>query len=126
VAVASQDGKALDAHFGYARKLMVYDVTPRAHRLVRAMTFASMGDDDLPEGEKIAAKVAALVGCDVLYALAIGPAAAARVIQADVHPVKLGTPQPIAAVIAGLQAMMTLDPPAWLRRQLTTAEKELP
>ncbi len=117
VAVATDDGKALNAHFGFARRLMVYEVTARSHRLVQAITFVS-SDDDPQDGERIAAKVAALAGCHLVYVLAIGPRAAAKVIEADIFPIKLGAPEPIPSVLARVQAMLTDRPPAWLKRVL--------
>jgi nitrogen fixation protein NifX len=122
VAIASRDGKSLNAHFGFAEKLMVYDVTRTAHRLVQVVT-ASVSHD--PGCEKaghegaIAAKVAALAGCHLLFALAIGPAAAARVLRANMYPIKVAEPEPIGAVISRAQSMMSGTPPPWLRKVLT-------
>jgi nitrogen fixation protein NifX len=118
VAVASQDGKALNAHFGFARNLMVYDVTPRAHRLVKVLRFAAEGPGDGEDDNKITTKVRALAGCHVLCALAIGPPAAARVIQANIHPIRVGAAEPIETAIARLQRMMSIETPWWLQKLL--------
>jgi nitrogen fixation protein NifX len=118
VALASQDGKALNAHFGSARRLMVYDVTARAHGLVKVLRFVSDGPDDRQEEDKITPKLSALAGCHILCALAIGPPAAARVIQANIHPIRVGTAEPIETAIARVQAMMSVEPPSWLKRIL--------
>jgi nitrogen fixation protein NifX len=118
VALASQEGKALDAHFGFARRLMVYDVTARGHRLIKVLRFAAEGPDGAEDGDKIARKVEALAGCHIVCALAIGPPAAARVIQANIHPIRVGTPEPIEATIARVQNMMNVEPPWWLRKLL--------
>jgi nitrogen fixation protein NifX len=118
VALASQDGRALDAHFGFARKLMVYEVTPRSHRLVSVITFSAQSADDAEDEDKITPKVRALAGCHILLALAIGPPAAAKVIQANVHPVRIGVAESIEAAMARVRTMMTVEPPWWLRRIL--------
>jgi nitrogen fixation protein NifX len=115
VAVASQDGKALNAHFGYARKLMVYDVTLRGHRLVKVFTFVGGSE---AEDDKITPKVTALAGCHIVCVLAIGPPAAAAIIRANIHPIRVGEAEPIQAAIARVRTMMTVDPPGWLRRIL--------
>lgn len=120
VAIASQDGKALDAHFGFARRLMVYDVTRRAYRFVQAFSFAS---DESPEcdaerEDKVGPKLRALAGCQLLFALAIGPPAAAKVIGANIHPVKVAAPEPITSVLARVQAMMNGEPPQWMKKIL--------
>jgi nitrogen fixation protein NifX len=117
VALASQEGRALDAHFGFARRLMVYDVTPRGHRLVKVLRFAAEGPDDENE-DKIAPKVEALAGCHIVCAIAMGPPAAARVIEANIHPIRVGTPEPIESAIARVQNMMNVEPPWWLRKIL--------
>ena len=68
VAIASQDGKNLDAHFGYAKKLMVYDVTRRTHRLVQAFSFVA-DDQGAQEADTIGPKIVALAGCHLLFVL---------------------------------------------------------
>ncbi|MGD0679076.1 MAG: nitrogen fixation protein NifX [Polyangiaceae bacterium] len=125
IAIASRDGKGLNAHFGFAEKLMVYDVTREAHRLVQVVT--SVSDDSMcdkggVEGG-IAAKVTALAGCHLLFVLAIGPPAAARVIRANIHPIKVATPEPISAVIARAQGIMNGEPAPWLRKLLKDSER---
>jgi nitrogen fixation protein NifX len=121
IAIASQDGRNLDAHFGYARRLMVYEVTPNSHRLVQAI--ACLPEDAEAGGardgeDRIGPKVAALACCHLLFVLAIGPPAAARLIKAGIYPVKLDAPQRIEAVVAYAQSMMTGDSATWLRRIL--------
>jgi nitrogen fixation protein NifX len=127
VAIASRDGKALNAHFGFAEKLMVYDVTPRTHRLVQVVT--SVADDSRSrtaesEDDAIGPKVAALAGCDLLFVLAIGPPAAAKVIRANIHPIKVKDPEEIETVIARVQTMMNGEPPSWLRRALAESRAQ--
>ncbi len=118
IAIASQDGKGLNAHFGFARWLMVYDVTARGHRLAQILRFAPEVTDGGEEEDRIRPKIRALAGCHVLYVLAIGPPAAAKVIQANIHPIKVGAPEATEVVIARARAMMAVDPPRWLRRIL--------
>lgn len=122
VAIASRDGKGLNAHFGFAEKLMVYDVTRHAHRLVQVI--ASAADNSIPEKTEsedgIGPKIAALGGCHLLFVLAIGPRAAARVIRANIHPIKVADPEPVDAVILRVQTMMNGTPPPWLEKVLTT------
>ncbi|HXX66203.1 MAG TPA: nitrogen fixation protein NifX [Polyangiaceae bacterium] len=126
VAIASQSGRALDAHFGYARRLMVYDVTRRSHRLVQAIACAPEERDERAENEDtIAPKVAALAGCDVLFVLAIGPPAAAKVIGANIHPIKIGAPEGIDAVIERVQIMMSGEPPPWLQKILGESRRPM-
>jgi nitrogen fixation protein NifX len=105
VAIASQDGTRLDAHFGSAPRLLLYEVTRRSHRLVGVAAFSSDAPPpDATAGEdKIGTRIAALAGCDLVFALAIGPPAAARVLRANIHPFKVGSPEAIDLVIARVQ-----------------------
>lgn len=126
VAIASQDGKSLDAHFGYAQRLMVYEVTSRRRRFVQAI---SVDPSDSPEcaGEapdRIGPKVRALAGCDVVFALAIGPPAAAQIIRAGIHPIKAPEPEPIGAVLSRVQDMLNGERPVWLARLLKERDEK--
>jgi nitrogen fixation protein NifX len=54
---------------------------------------------------------------------AIGGPAAARVVHAKVHPVKLPADEPITAVIERVRGMLSSNPPPWLRRALRTGDE---
>lgn len=120
IAVATQDLKSLNAHFGSARRFAVYDVTPTEHRFIEAVSFGDVTNKSsthAKEGDdKIGPKVEALAGCHLLFVLAIGGPAAARVVSAHIHPVKLTKPETIESIISRVQTMMTGNPPPWLRK----------
>ena len=118
IAVATQDLKTLNAHFGSARRFAVYDVTPTEHRFIEAVGFGEVSNESgahATDGEdKIGPKVEALTGCHLLFVLAIGGPAAAKVVSAHIHPVKLAKPEPIDSIISRVQTMMAGNPPPWL------------
>jgi nitrogen fixation protein NifX len=120
VAIATQDLKRLNAHFGSAKRFAVYDVTPTDARFVEAVSFGEVSDETGSHGDdgpdRIGPKVAALAGCHLLFVLAIGGPAAAKVVGAHIHPVKLASPEPIDAILTRVQGMMTGNPPPWLRK----------
>ncbi len=120
IAVATRDGRALDAHFGSASRFVIYEVTPRDSRFVAVISFDVVSDESgahKTEGDdRIGPKVAALAGCHLLFVLAIGGPAAVKVVNARIHPVKLPAPEPVEAVIGKVQAMMSGNPPPWLRK----------
>lgn len=122
VAIATQDMKAMNAHFGSARKFAVYELTPHDHRFVAAMDFQSVseetGSHQSDGDDRIAAKVEALAGCNLLFVLAIGGPAAAKVVASRIHPVKLAAPESIQSIIAKVQALMTGNAPPWLRKAM--------
>ncbi|MGK3995697.1 nitrogen fixation protein NifX [Sorangium sp. So ce1024] len=125
VAIATQDLKSMNAHFNSARRFAVYEVSPHESRFIEAVGFDSVTDESgshKAEGDdRIASKVAALAGCNLLFVLAIGGPAAAKVVNARIHPVKLSEPEPIDQVIARVQGMMTSNPPPWLRKAMMAA-----
>ncbi len=120
IAIATQDMKSLNAHFGSARRFAVYDVTPTEHRFIEAVSFGDVSNESgahAKEGDdKIGPKVEALTGCHLLFVLAIGGPAAARVVSAHIHPVKLTKPETIESIIERVQTMMNGNPPPWLRK----------
>jgi nitrogen fixation protein NifX len=120
IAIATQDLKSLNAHFGSARRFAVYDVTPTEHRFMEAVSFGDVSNESgahAKDGDdKIGPKVEALTGCHLLFVLAIGGPAAARVVSAHIHPVKLTKPETIESIIARVQTMMNGNPPPWLRK----------
>ncbi|ACI51344.1 nitrogen fixation protein NifX [Gluconacetobacter diazotrophicus PA1 5] len=125
IAIATQDMKALNAHFGSARRFAVWDVTPDDAHFVEAVGFDDVSDESgahkVDVDDRIGPKVDALAGCNLLFVLAIGGPAAAKVVGAHIHPVKLPAPQSIASVIERVQTMMKGNPPPWLRKVMGAA-----
>ncbi|MFA5121524.1 nitrogen fixation protein NifX [Zavarzinia sp.] len=127
IAIATQDMKALNAHFGSAKKFAVYDVTPDEARFVEAVEFGTVSDESgkhKTEGDdKIGPKVDALRGCNLLFCLAIGGPSAVKVVNARIHPVKLSGPEPIEQIITKVQTMMVGNPPPWLRKVMMAKQE---
>ena len=121
IAIATDDMETLNAHFGSARKFAVYDVTRSGARFVAAHEFETVtkgaGKHDDQE-DRIAPKIAALEGCALVFALAIGGPSAARVVKIGVHPIKRKEPEPIAAVLDQVRVMLNGTPPPFLRKVL--------
>jgi nitrogen fixation protein NifX len=120
IAIATQDLKTLNAHFGSAKRFAVYDVTPTDHRFIEAVSFGDVssesGAHQKDGDDKIGPKVEALADCHLLFVLAIGGPAAAKVVSAHIHPIKLAKPEPIDDIISRVQTMMAGNPPPWLRK----------
>ena len=72
--------------------------------------------------DKIGPKVAAIAGCNLLFVLAIGGPAAAKVVGARIHPVKLSAPEPIEDILRKVQTMMSGNPPPWLRKAMGSTQ----
>lgn len=117
VAFATQDLERVDAHFGWAKWLSIYEIDRNGHHLVENVSFQGDLEEDGNE-DKLAPKLAALMDCAIVYVAAIGGSAAARIIAHKIHPVKVPQPEPIAEILARLQQVLEGTPPPWLRKAL--------
>ncbi len=115
VAFATQDGRRIDAHFGWARNLAIYDLTPEDWSLDRTVAFSGELNEDGDE-DKLAPKLEALQGVSILVVAAIGGSGAARVVAQNIHPMKVAEPEPIEEMLGKLQTVLQGTPPPWLRK----------
>jgi nitrogen fixation protein NifX len=122
IAIASRDGRSLNAHFGSAEKFVVYEVTPHDHALVETIEITNVSDESgehrAESEDKNARKIAALAGCNIVFVLAIGGPVATKVIHAGIHPIKIAEPEPVDSVLSKVKTLLTTDPPPWLRKVL--------
>lgn len=117
VAFATQDMKHVDAHFGWARHIVIHDVSPEGHNFLQSIQF----DGDLKEDgneDKLAPKLEAIKNCAILYVAAIGGSGAARVVASNIHPIKVNQPELIEELLDKLQDVLKGTPPPWLRKVL--------
>jgi nitrogen fixation protein NifX len=122
VAFATQDLKRVDAHFGWAKNIAIYDVSPEGHRFVEAIQF----DGDLKEDgneDKLAPKIEAIKDCTILYVAAIGGSGAARVVANNIHPMKVAQPEAIDDLCVKLEDVLKGSPPPWLRKVLAKGQE---
>ena len=104
VAFATEDLKRVDAHFGWAKNIAVYDVTPDTICFVTTYKFAGDLQEDGTE-DKLATKLDAIEDC-------------ARAVARKVHPIKVAEPEPIDGLLLRLQTVLRGTPPPWLRKAL--------
>ena len=117
VAFATQDLKRVDAHFGWAKNIAIYELSPTGHQFIKAVQF----DGDLQEDgneDKLAPKIEVIKDCALLYVAAIGGSAAARVVANKIHPVKVNGPDDIVETLGKLKDVLNGTPPPWLRKAL--------
>ena len=122
LAIASASGRALDAHFGSAKKFVVYEVSGSESRFIEVIDFGDASDESgahsAAADDRISAKIGSLAGCQLLLVLAIGGPVAAKVVKAGIHPIKVATAEPISSVLDKVQSMIAGNPPPWLRKLL--------
>jgi len=117
IAFATQDKERVDAHFGWAKSIVVYDVSPEGHRFIESFDFGDKLEEDGDE-DKLAPKLDAIKDVAILYVAAIGGSGAARVVAMKIHPIKVPQPESIAEILEKLQAVLKGTPPPWLRKAL--------
>ncbi len=117
VAFATQDLTLVNAHFGWARNILIYELSESECRQVQHVRFEGALEEDGNE-DKLSPKIEAIRDCALLYVAAIGGSAAARVIAHKIHPVKVVETETIAQVLEKLQQVLRQTPPPWLRKAL--------
>ena len=115
VAFATQDLETVDAHFGWAKNIAIYDLDPSSFRLSGVVSFESNLAEDGNE-DKLVPKIEALKGCSILYVAAIGGSGAARVVAQKIHPIKVEKPETIADLLERLRVLLNGTPPPWMRK----------
>ncbi len=120
VAVASNSGSALDGHFGSCLRYLVYQVSSEEVRLVdiRSAIEADYAED------KNGFRVGLIKDCQVLYVVSVGGPAAAKIIRADIYPMKKIEGGEAADVVSELKAVMAGTPPPWLAKVLGVANAD--
>ncbi len=117
VAFATQDLKRVDAHFGWAKNIVVYELDEEGSKLLETFEFAGDLQEDGNE-DKLAPKLDAIKDCAILYVAAIGGSGAARVVAANIHPMKVNQPEEISVLLDKLKEVLNGVPPPWLRKAL--------
>jgi nitrogen fixation protein NifX len=119
VACASNGGEALDGHFGSARRFLIYQVSAEAVRLIDARP-----TDDAEAEDKNAYRAGLIRDCQVLYVASIGGPAAAKVVKADIHPIKDAAGGSARDRMAALQRILADKPPPWLAKVMGQRPEE--
>ena len=114
VAFATSDGNTVDQHFGWCDRFDVYDISATGAVVVESRNPAPAYDS----GARIETRLAVVRDCAILHIANIGGAAAARVVNSRIHPLKVAEGTPISDLTARLSAVLGGNPPPWLRKVL--------
>ena len=123
IAFATQDLKRVDAHFGWAKNIAIYELTCEGYAFLEAIQF----DGDLKEDgneDKLAPKLSAIKDCAILYVAAIGGSGAARVVASGIHPMKVPEPEVIDTLLEKLRVVLAGNPPPWLRKVMNKGQEK--
>jgi len=122
VAFATKNLDKVDAHFGCARHIAVWEVSAEAARELQVFSFPEADEDG--DHDKLGPRVDALEGCTVVFVAAIGAAAKSLAVSRGVLPVRVAE-EPIAEAAKKLCRVLAGTPPPWLRNALARGEKRL-
>jgi nitrogen fixation protein NifX len=111
VAMSSNNGENLDGHFGSCERFLIYQVSPAELRLI---ALRSTLEADAAEDRNVS-RSTLINDCQLVYAQSIGGPAAAKVVRAGVHPIKMPQGGAARATLAQLQESLK-SPPPWLAR----------
>lgn len=115
VAFTSTTGEMIDEHFGMAKQFHIWDITPEGASFVETIVIGAHGDD---EEDKIAARANALKECAIVYTMAIGGPAAAKLVALKIHPMKTNAPVSLQETVGRLRDVLKGNPPPWLRKAM--------
>ena len=113
VAVASNRGENLDGHFGSCERFLIYQVSSDDMRLLDARPALEADHAE----DRNAARAQLIADCQVVYLASIGGPAAAKVVRAGVHPVRIPKAGPARETLARLQEALR-SPPPWLAKAM--------
>ena len=111
VACATDTGELIDGHFGACKAFLIYDLRPEA---VEFVTARSTVDADEAE-DRNKARAALISDCQIACFQSIGGPAAAKVVRAGTHPLKVAPNTRVDDMLAKLQQALT-NPPPWLAK----------
>ncbi|ACK70541.1 nitrogen fixation protein NifX [Gloeothece citriformis PCC 7424] len=123
VAFTTSDNVHVNAHFGWAKKIDLYEVNDQGYNFIETLHFSGDLKEDGNE-DKLVPKIEALTGCIIIYVSAIGGSAAARLIRKKITPIKANSEQDkITDILTNLVKQLKGNPPPWLRKALQKENK---
>ncbi len=115
VAFTSTTGEMIDQHFGMTESFRIWEIGPDQARFVETVKVGKTDDD---EEDRIAARVALLSDCSIVYTMQIGGPAAAKVVAHKIHPMKTGRETSVTEIVEKLQEVLRGNPPPWLKKAM--------
>ena len=119
VAVASNSGSLLNGHFGSCIRFLVYQLSRNDYRLVdiRSTIEADSSDD------RNLFRTNLIKDCQVLFVQSIGGPAAAKVVRADIYPIKVPDVIDVVDKLKEFQQVFEAPPP-WMAKALGKSPEE--
>jgi len=120
VALATQGDHQLNGHFGSCPYFYIYQVDIAEIRLVDVRSTAGSNEAE----DKNAFRADLINDCNVMYVQSIGGPAAAKVVRANIHPIKVPNGGDAEEVLTKLQQTLAGTPPPWLAKAMGVSAEE--
>ncbi|MBV1789732.1 dinitrogenase iron-molybdenum cofactor biosynthesis protein [Marinobacterium sp. D7] len=120
VACASNHDTQIDGHFGSCARFLVYQVSESEVRLI-AIRKAGHAPDEM---DKNIYRANLIEDCQLLYTVSIGGPAAAKVVRAGLHPIKLPDGGEATELLDQLKGVIGNNPPPWLAKVMGFGAEE--
>ncbi|WP_051505369.1 nitrogen fixation protein NifX [Sulfurospirillum arcachonense] len=109
VAFATNDNENIDAHFGSAKQFNIYEISAQSYELCEIIKIEEKDTDKT---------VGLLKGMDIVYFVNIGAAAAAKIINSGIFPIKYKEVVSIDEELNKLVKMLGQNPPPFIKKIL--------
>ncbi len=123
LAIASDNGININGQFSTCEQFYIYQLSAQDQRLIDIRKVDV--DPSLKAEQKQEYRAALIQDCQVLYSIAIGGQAAAKVVKQGIHPMKISDQAQIADIIAQLQQVLVASPPPWLAKIMGLTQKNV-
>lgn len=120
VACSSNSGDKIDGHFGSCKRFLIYQLSGTDMCLIDIREPQPVDDDE----DKNVARAQLIDDCQVLYTISIGGPAAAKVVRAGLHPIKLPDGGQAPEALVKLQQAIAQSPPPWLAKAMGQEAEE--
>ncbi|WP_432698470.1 dinitrogenase iron-molybdenum cofactor biosynthesis protein [Marinobacterium sp. YM272] len=120
IACASNHDTRIDGHFGSCARFLIYQVSDAEVRLVDIRSAGKTPDEE----DKNIYRAGLIEDCQLLYTVSIGGPAAAKVVRAGLHPVKLPDGGEATELMAELKGVIGNNPPPWLAKVMGVDAEE--
>jgi nitrogen fixation protein NifX len=107
VAFATNNTTHIDAHFGSAKEFHIYEITQDSYNFNGVIPITAKDTDRT---------IGLLDGVDIVYFINIGPAAAAKIINNGIFPIKYKESVSIEDELSKLMNMLGTNPPPFIKK----------
>ncbi len=119
VGVASNSGELLNGHFGSCLRFLVYQLSKDEYRLIDIRSTVGADDSD----DRNLFRVNLVKDCHVLFMQSVGGPAAAKIIRADIYPIKVPEVMDAVEQLKTFQSVFDAPPP-WMAKALGRSAEE--